>query len=139
MLRNVFGRSHIRQFQSAHPRRVRFLSDMEIITRAVSIRAPVRDAIATHSKIRPLRATSPPLSKQNQRILRNPFQRPHPCARPRRENTCRFYVRLGGCTRTFLWLISPLLCRGCNFSVATAKRPSSGLTRSPTKRRVRPC
>ena len=45
MLRNVFGRSHIRQFQSAHPRRVRFLSDMEIITRAVSIRAPVRGAM----------------------------------------------------------------------------------------------
>ena len=50
--------------------------------------------MATHSKIRPIRALVPPLSQQNQRILGKPFPLTHPCARHLREKTCRFHVHL---------------------------------------------
>jgi len=51
--------------------------------------------MATHSKISPIRALASPLSQQNRRILGNPSQLTHPCARPRREKTSRFYDHLG--------------------------------------------
>ena len=60
----------------------------------VSIRAPAWGAMATHSKIRPLRALTPPLSSQNQHNLGNPFPHSRPCSRPLREKTSRFYDHL---------------------------------------------
>ena len=55
----------------------------------------IQSAMATHSKISPIRALASPLSQQNRRILGNPSQLTHPCARPRREETSRFYDHLG--------------------------------------------
>ena len=55
----------------------------------------IQSAMATHSKISPIRALASPLSQQNRRILGNPSQLTHPCARPRREKTSRFYDHLG--------------------------------------------
>ena len=50
--------------------------------------------MATHSKIRPLRALTPPLSSQNQHNLGNPFPHSRPCSRPLREKTSQFYDHL---------------------------------------------
>ena len=74
--------------------------------------------MATHSKICPLRLPSPPLSQQNQRILGNPFPLTHPCARPRREKTCRFYVCLRFELKLSFGLSHRHLCCGCKISVA---------------------
>ena len=76
----------------------------------VSIRAHTRGAMATHSKIRPFQVYSTPHSPQNRRILGNPFQRTHPCARPRREKTCRFYVHLGFALRQFTLAYLTIIC-----------------------------
>ena len=105
---------------------------------AVSIRAPTQGAMATHSKIRPFRVPSPPLSQQNRRILGNPSQLTHPCARPLRKKTCRFYDHLWIALERFIGSSHRRLCCGCKFSVVRAKRPCFGLPRRPTKRRIRP-
>ena len=101
----------------------------------VSIRAPTRGAMATHSKIRPFRALVSPLSQQNRHVLENPFPLTHPCVRHLREKTCRFYVCLRFALRRLLWLISPLVCCGCKISVVHAKRPLFGQITSPNQAR----
>ena len=133
MLRNVFGRSHIRQFQSARPRRVRFLSDMEIITRAVSIRAPVRGAIATHSKIRLFRVTPLHLANKidefygicsHSRILATVLL----------ERKRADFIFTRGSHSNAFGLSHSFVSRLQNFG-RPAKRPSFGLPRRLTKRR----
>ena len=47
--------------------------------------------MATHSKIRQIRAFTPPLSSQNRRNLENPFPLTYPYVRTLREKGCRFY------------------------------------------------
>lgn len=86
------------------------------LSRGVSIRAPTQGAMATHSKIRPFQVSSTPHSPQNRRILGNPFQRTHPCNRPLREKTCRFYVHLGFALKPSFSISHHHLCRGCKFS-----------------------
>ena len=105
---------------------------------AVSIRAPTKGAMATHSKMYPIRVPSHPLSQQNRHNLGNPFPLTHPYVRPLREKTSRFYDHLRFALELSFGLSHHYLCRGCKFSVATAKRPSFGLPRHPTKRRIRP-
>ena len=83
----------------------------------VSIRTPTQGAMATHSKIRPFQVSSTPHSPQNRRILGNPFQRTHPCNRPLREKTCRFYVHLGFALELSFGASHHYLCRGCKFSI----------------------
>ena len=50
--------------------------------------------MATHSKMHPIRAPSPPLSQQSRRNLGNPFPLTHPCDRSLQKKTHRFYVHL---------------------------------------------
>ena len=108
-----------------------------IIVKIVSIRAPAWGAMATQSKIRLIRALTTPLSQQNRRILGDPFPRQHPCARPRRENTCRFYDHLGFALEPSFGISHSFVSRLQNFG-----RPRQttflGLPCHPTKRRVRP-
>ena len=139
-IRNACNNGIFVPFQSAHPRRVRFdLVDTIQIFRSVSIRAPTKGAMATHSKMYPIRVPSHPLSQQNRHNLGNPFPLTHPYVRPLREKTSRFYDHLRFALELSFGISHNYLCRGCKFSVATAKRPSFGLPRHPTKRRIRPC
>ena len=89
---------------------------------AVSIRAPTRGAMATHSKIRPFRAPFTPLRQQNRRILGNPFPLTHPYVRPLKEKTSRFYDHLRFALERSFGAFH-YLCRGCKFSAAHAQRP----------------
>ena len=73
----------------------------------ISIRAPAWGAMATHSKIRPFRVPFHPHRSKNRRILGNPFPLKHPCDRPLREKTHRFYDHLRFALEHF-WLISPV-------------------------------
>ena len=68
----------------------------------VSIRAPAIGAMATHSKIRQVRALATPLSAQNRHNLGNPFPPPHPCDRSLRKKTSRFYDHLRFALECFL-------------------------------------
>ena len=104
----------------------------------VSIRAPTRGAMATHSQIHPIRAPTTPLSQQNRRILGNPFPRTHPCTRPLKEETSRFYNHLRFALRRSISSSHRHLCHGCNFR-PYRQTTFFGLPRHPTKRRVRPC
>ena len=58
--------------------------------------------MATHSKICPIRAFTPPLSSQNRRNLENPFPLTYPYVRPLREKGCRFYNHFGFAHEPFL-------------------------------------
>ena len=90
----------------------------------VSIRAPARGAMATQSKIRPIRGLTPPHRSQNRRILGNPSPQWHPCARPLREKRHRFYDHLWIALERFIGSSHRRLCCGCKFSVVRTKRPS---------------
>ena len=94
---------------------------------------PIQDAMATHSKIRPFRALTLPLIPQNRRVLGNPFPLTHPCVCPLREKTSRFYDHLRFALELFFGSSHRHLCRGCKFSVATAKRPSFWPISSPNQ------
>lgn len=82
--------------------------------------------MATQSKIRPIRTLTPPLIQQNRRNLGNPFPLSHPCARPLREKTCRFYDHLGFALELSFGSSHRHLCCGCKISVVRAQRPSFG-------------
>ena len=73
-----------------------------LIMRRVSIRAPAIGTMATHSKIRQVRALATPLSAQNRHNLGNPFPPPHPCDRSLRKKTSRFYDHLRFALECFL-------------------------------------
>ena len=105
----------------------------------VSIRAPAKGAMPTHSKIRLFRVFSTPHRAQNRRYFGNPFPHSHPCVRPLREKTCQFHDHLRFALELPFGSSHHHLCCGCKFSAVHAKRPSFGLSRHPTKRRNRPC
>ena len=90
----------------------------------VSIRTPTKGAMATRSKIRPLRAPSHPLSPQNRHNLENPFSSSHPCVRHLREKTHRFYDHFGFAIKLSIGSSHHYLCCGCKISVVRTKRPS---------------
>ena len=94
--------STIMTFQSAHLHEVRFFTIGIHFTILVSIRAPTQGAMATQSKIRPIRGLTPPHRSQNRRILGNPSPQWHPCARPLREKRHRFYDHLWIALECFL-------------------------------------
>lgn len=88
--------------------------------------------MATHSKICPFRALTPPHRSQNRHNLGNPPQYSHPCDRPLREKTHRFYGHLGFALELFFGISH-------HFCVAVAKFRSSapndllGFTPSPNQ------
>ena len=80
----------------------------------ISIRAPTKGAMATHSKIRPIRALTLPLSQQNRHNLGNPVPLTHPCAHSLRKNApilCLLEVY----TRTFLAYLTVICVAVANF------------------------
>ena len=78
----------------------------------------IQSAMATHSKIHPIRALVPQLRPQNRRILGNLFPLTQPCARPLKEKTGRFYDHLRFAPELFFGISHRHLCRGCKISVA---------------------
>ena len=108
-----------KRFQSAPPIRVAMTLFIIAVKGVEQFQSapPIRVAMATHSQIRPFRALAPPHRPQNRHNLGNPLPRTHPCARPLREKTCRFYVHLGFALERFFGLSHRHLCRGCKFSV----------------------
>ena len=99
----------------------------------VSIRAPTKGAMATHSKIRPIRALTPPHRSQNRRYFGNPFPLTHPYVNSFREKTSRFYVHLRFALERFFGISPRHLCCGCKISVAPPKRPSFDQIASPNQ------
>ena len=126
-------------FQSAHQRRVRYFAK-SISTKhsVISIRAPTRGAMATHSKIRPLRGPSPPLSPQNRRYFGNPFSLTHPCDRSLREKTSRFYDHLGFELELFFGISHSFVLRLQNFGRPRQTTFFWSNSRHPTKRHIQP-
>ena len=130
--------SSLRSFNPRTPYRVRSTSSVPSSSvMGFQSAHSIQSAMATQSKIRLIRALTTPLSQQNRRILGDPFPRPHPCARPRRENTCRFYDHLGFALEPSFGISHSFVSRLQNFG-----RPRQttflGLPCHPTKRRVRP-
>ena len=99
----------------------------------VSIRAPTRGAMATHSKIRLFRAPSPPHRPQNRHNLGNPFPRTHPCNRSLRKKTSRFYDHLRFALEPFLAHLTIICVTVAKFRSSLPKRPSFGLITSPNQ------
>ena len=89
------------RFQSAHLHEVRCRLFTLVLSVDISIRAPARGAMATHSKIRLIRTLTITHRAQNRHDLGNPRPRKHPCIRPLREKTHRFYDHLRFTLRPF--------------------------------------
>ena len=106
---------------------------------AVSIRAPAKGAMATHSKIRPFRALTTPLTPQNRRNFWNPFPLTHPCASPLREKTCRFYDHLGFALEFSFGFFRYSCVAVVKFSIAPRQTIFFWSTPQPNQATARPC
>ena len=105
----------------------------------VSIRAPTKGAMATHSKIRLFRVPFHPHRSKNRRILGNPFPLTHHYASSLRKKTHRFYDHLRFALELSFGISHSFVSRLQNFGRHRQSDLLLVKSRHPTKRRVRPC